>query len=216
MVQIRRKKPTHAAPREERSRTRKVCAAVLGALLAAVSAYAITTWVVSLNGGSDGAAQSAGAQNLTITAVASPAATNLLYPGGNGDVVVSISNPNAFPVTITAVQLPTDITYAGGYTTSALTTTQTGCDSSNSDVVWNYSDSASGSTHNLTSPLTVGASGQANDPLVVTFTDDASMGASAPQACEGSYFSMPSLTGVSATGGAGTSTTSPATDAWTS
>ena len=58
--------------------------------------------------------------------MASPAATNLLYPGGNGDVVVTISNPNPYPVTITAVQLPTNTTYATGYTTSALTTTVAG------------------------------------------------------------------------------------------
>ncbi len=216
MVLIRRHPPAHAAPRPAPSRTRKALAAVLGAMLAAVSAYAITTWVVPLNGGSNGEAQSAGAQSLTITAVASPAASNLLYPGANGDVVVSISNPNPYPVTITAVQLPTNSTYASGYTTSALNTTQTGCDSSSSDVAWNYSNSSSGSSHTLTSGLTVGANGQANDPLVVTFTNDASMGASAPQACEGSYFSMPSFTGVSATGGSATSTTSPATDAWTS
>jgi hypothetical protein len=216
MVQIRRQKPAHAAPRLPRTRTRRVLAAVLGTVLTAVSAYAITTWVVALNGGSNGEGQSASAQPLTITAVASPAATDLLYPGGTGDVVVSISNPNPYPVTITAVQLPTNTTYAAGYTTSALTSTQTGCSGSNSDVGWNFSTGASGSSHTLTSALTVGATGQANDPLVVTFTDDATMSSSAPQACEGSYFSMPSFTGVSATGGAGSSTSSPATDAWTS
>ena len=64
--------------------------------------------------------------------------------------------------------------------------------------------------------LTVGASGQANNPLVVTLTNDASMTSAAPAACENTFFSMPSLIGVTATGGAATSTTSPATDAWTS
>ena len=98
-----------------------------GVLLAGVGAYAATNWVVGLNAGSSGEGQSATISNLTITAVASPAATNLLYPGGTGDVVVTISNPNPYPVTITAVQLPTNTTYATGYTTSALTTTQTGC-----------------------------------------------------------------------------------------
>jgi len=52
--------------------------------------------------------------------------------------------------------------------------------------------------------------------LTVTFTNDASMTANAPAACENTYFSLPSLTGVVATGGAATATTSPATDAWTS
>jgi hypothetical protein len=52
--------------------------------------------------------------------------------------------------------------------------------------------------------------------LVVTFTNDASMTAAAPAACANTYFSMPSLTGVTATGGSATSTTTPATDSWTS
>jgi hypothetical protein len=196
---------------------RKIVAAVCGIVLAGAGAYAATNWVVGLNSGSSGEGQSATVNNLTITAVASPAASNLLYPGGNGDVIVTISNPNPYPVTITAVQLPTNTTYATGYTTSALTTTQTGCLAATpSGVTWNYSTSTSGSSHTLTTPLTVGASGQANNPLAVTLTNDASMAASSPAACAATYFSLPSLTGITATGGAGTSTTSPATDSWTS
>ena len=57
---------------------------------------------------------------------------------------------------------------------------------------------------------------QADNPLVVTFTNDAAMTVNAPAACVNTYFSMPALTGVTATGGAGTATTSPATDSWTS
>ncbi len=145
------------------------------------------------------------------------AATNLLYPGGTGDVVVSISNPNPFPVTITAVQLPANTSYATGYTTSALTTTQTGCLAATpSAVTWNFSTATSGTTHTLTTGLTVGASGQSNNPLAVTLTNDASMATTSPAACANTYFSMPSLIGVTATGGAATSTTSPATDSWTS
>jgi len=177
----------------------KVVSVVLGIVLAGASAYAATNWVVGLNGGSSGEGQSATISNLTITAVASPSASNLLYPGGTGDVVVTISNPNPYPVTITGVQLPTNATYANGYTTSALSTTQTGCLSSTpSGVIWNYS------------------SGQANNPLAVTFTNDASMATTAPAACANTYFSLPALTGVAATGGAATATPSPATDAWTS
>jgi hypothetical protein len=151
--------------------------------------------------------------NLTIVAVASPAAAHPLYPGGNGDVVVSIASTNTYPVTITALSLPTNSTYAAGYTTSGLGTAQTGCGSGASLVAWNYSTATSGSTHTLTTPLIVGA----NSTLLVTFTNDASMGAASPAACESTFFSMPSLTAVTATGGSGgTATTSPATDAWTS
>ena len=195
----------------------KILSVTLGIILAGVGAYAATNWVVGLNAGSSGEGQSATVSNLSISAVSSPAATNLLSPGGNGDVVVTISNPNPFPVTITAVQLPSNTTYAQGYTTNALTTTQAGCLATTpNDVIWNFSTATSGSSHTLTSALTVGASGASNNPLVVTLTNDASMTAGAPAACEATFFSLPSFTGVTATGGAATSTTTPATDSWTS
>ena len=60
--------------------------------------------------------------NLTIAAVATQAASNVLYPGGNGDVDPHDLQPEPYPVTITAVNLPTNTSYANGYTTSALTT----------------------------------------------------------------------------------------------
>ena len=212
-----RRSPAHAAARPERSRGTKIMAIVAGTLLAATAAYAATSWVVGLNGGSSGEGQSATVSNLTITAVASPPAGNLLFPGGTGDVVVTISNPNPFPVTVTDVQLPDDTTDATGYTSSDLTTTQSGCLASTpSDVTWNYATGSSGSSHALTAPLTVAAVGQANNPLVVTFTNDAAMAVAAPAACVNTYFSMPPLTGVTATGGSGAATTSPATDSWTS
>jgi hypothetical protein len=195
----------------------KIVSAVCGIVLAGAGAYAASNWIVNLNAGSSAEAQSAAISNLTISAVASPAASNLLYPGGAGDAVVTIANPNPFPVTITAVQLPTSTTYATGYTTSALSTTQTGCIASTpSGVTWAFATTTSGTSHTLTTAVTVGANGAPNNPLVVTLTNDAAMGTTSPAACANTYFSMPSLTGVTATGGAATSTTSPATDAWTS
>lgn len=202
---------------KKRSRRRKVIGALLGFGLAGAGAYAGTNWVVGLNSGSSGEAQSASIQNLTISAVASPSATDQLYPGGTGDVVLTISNPNPYPVTVTAVQLPSNTSYATGYTTSALSATQAGCLASTpSDVYWNFATSSSGTSHTLTTPVTVAASGQSDNPLTVTLTNDAFMTASAPLACAATYFSMPALTGVTATGGAATVTTSPATDSWTS
>ena len=217
MVESMKSRGLHRAKRRPWSRRAKFLSAFLGALLAGGSAFAATNWIVGLNSGSSGEGQSGTVANLTITAIATPSATNLLYPGGSGDVVLTISNPNPYPVTITAVQLPTNTTYATGYTTSGLSTTQTGCLASTpSDVIWNYSTGSSGSSHTLTTPVTVAASGGSNNPLTVTLTNDASMTAGSPAACENTYFSMPSLTGVTATGGAATATTSPATDSWTS
>jgi hypothetical protein len=197
-------------------RTKAVSAAV-GVVLAGGGAYAATNWVVGLAGCSSGEGQSGTVSNLTITAVASPAAGNLLFRGGSGDVVVTISNQNPFPATITAAQLPTNVTYATGFTSSALSTTQTGCIATTpSGVTWNFATGTSGTSHTFTSALTVAASGQANNPLTVTLTNDALMATTTPAACVNTFFSMPSLIGVSATGGTATPTTSPATDAWTS
>lgn len=188
----------------------------MGCALAGGVAFAATSWTVGVGAGSSGQGQSATISNLTISATASPAVSNLLYPGGTGDVVVSIANPNPYPVTITAVNLPTSSTYAAGYSNSALTTANASCTASTSLVGWSFATGTSGTSHTLTTPLTVGASGQANNPLVVTLTADASMATASPAACAGTYFSLPSFTGVTASGGAATSTTSPATDSWTS
>ncbi len=217
--------PLHAAPRAPGffRRTRlglstkslpfRLLSGALGVALVGGGAYAATNWVVGLGAGSSGEGQSATVSNLTITAVATPSASNQLYPGGNGDVVATITNPNSFPVTVTGVDLPTSSTYANGYTTSALSTTQTGCISTTpSGVGWTYATGTSGSVHTLTTALTVAATGT----LTVTFTNDATMALTAPSACENTFFSLPSLTGVVATGGAATPTTGPATDAWTS
>jgi hypothetical protein len=194
------------------ARARKIAAGLIGMALVGTGAYAATNWIVGLNSGSSGEGQSPAITNVTISAVASPTATNLLYPGGNGDVVATITNPNSAPVTVTAVDLPANTAFASGYSDSALSSPQTGCSSTTSDVVWNYATSTSGSTHTLTTPLVVGP----NATLTVTFTNDASMTTSAPAACEATYFSMPSLTGIAAYAGAATPTTSPAVDSWTS
>jgi hypothetical protein len=80
------------------------------------AAYGATNWIVGLNAGSSGEGQAASVTNLTFSATASPGATNLLYPGASGDVVLAITNPNVFPVTITGVDLPASTSYATGFT----------------------------------------------------------------------------------------------------
>ncbi len=199
--------------RKRRPRAVRAASIVAGTVLTAAIAFAATNWTVSLQSGSSGEAQSGTVSNLTITAVAVPAATNLLFPGSNGDVVATINNPNAVAVTLTAVLLPTNTTYASGFTTNALTTAQTGCSNTTSFVIWNFATGTSGSSHTLTTPLVIGA----NSSLTVTLTNDASMTTSAPAACENTFFSMPSLTGVTASETAGaTATVSPTTNGWTS
>ncbi|MGA7834567.1 MAG: hypothetical protein WCA31_05115 [Acidimicrobiales bacterium] len=191
----------------------KAVSGLVGMAMVGGAAYGVTSWVVGLAAGSSGEGQSANVSNLTISAVATPSASNQLFPGGTGDVVATITNPNSFPVTVTGVNLPANTVFANGYTTSSLATTQTGCLSTTpSDVTWNFATATSGTAHTLTTPLTVAANGT----LAVTFTNDATMTSGAPAACEGTFFSLPSLTGIAASGGAATATTSPVTDSWTS
>jgi hypothetical protein len=175
------------------------------------TAYAASNWVAGLGAGSSGQAQAGSVTPVTITAIGTPAATNLLYPGGTGDVVAKIANPNSFPVTITGVNLPTNTTYAGGFSDSALTTAQTGCSTTTSLVSWNFATATSGSAHTLTTPITVAANGN----ITITFTNNSSMALTAPTACQSAFFSMPSLTGIAASAGAATVTVA-TTDSWTS
>jgi len=197
------------------SRGSKVASAVVGMLLAGSAAYAATSWVVGLSSGSTGEAQSATITNISITAVASPTPGTLLYPAATGDVEAEIENPNPFPVTVTALDLPADTTYASGFANSGLTVAQTGCSSTTSGVFWNASTSTSGTAVTLRTPLTVAAATTSGDgKLTAMFIDGARMSSSAPAACENTYFSMPSLTGVAATGGGATASSSPVTDSW--
>jgi hypothetical protein len=218
-VSLGARKFEHVRGRKPWSRLRKVGGVVLGVALAGGGAYGATLWVVGLNGGSSGQGKSATVSNLSITAIATPTPSNLLYPHGAGDVIVKITNPNHFPVTITKVKLPKSTAFATGYSTSSLTTAKTGCTAagSGSDVTWHYSSATTGSSHTLHTALTVAAAGQSGDPLSVTFTNDAYMGTTASATCEGVYFKMPSLIGVTAYGGGNvTAVSSPATDKWTS
>jgi len=183
---------------------------VVGTLLVAGVAFGATSWTVGVNTGK-GESQSPTLSSITISSVASPAAANLVYAGGFGDVVVTITNPNKAYVTITAVTLPGSSTYGTGYTNSALSSVNSSCTASNSTVIWAYA--ATTGAHTLTSPLVVGP----NATLTVTFTKDASMGITAPSGCASTYFKMPSLSAITGSAAAtGTATTSPATDSWTS
>lgn len=221
MAKHRAQAPRHRDPERERNRKRgfiwwnrrsKVVSGVIGSIMAGSMAFAVSNWVVGLNNGSSGEAQSASVSNLTVTASASPAAGNLLYPGGTGDVVISITNPNTFPVTLTGFNLPTSTTYAGGYSDSALTTPQAGCSAATpSYVTWTGANGVSGTAHSFSAAGSVVVAGGAT--YVVTMQNAASMGTSAPAACVSTYFSMPSFTGVIATAG-GSATSGPATLAW--
>lgn len=151
---------------------------------------------------------------LSVRAAPTPAGVAALSPGAAGGVTVRITNPNPFPVTVTALELPADDAYAVGFATAALRVPVAGCGASadGSDVTWRLASVAAGSRHVLVAPLTVAGAGGA--PLTVTFVAGAWMGPAASPVCEGAYFAMPPLTGVVAAGTGRAPTPGPATDAW--
>jgi hypothetical protein len=71
--------------------------AVMTAALGSGVAYA--AWTSSGTGSATTKAGTAQAPVVTGGAVT----TGLLYPGGTGDAVVTVSNPNPYPVTVTSV-----------------------------------------------------------------------------------------------------------------
>jgi hypothetical protein len=183
-----------------------VATTFVACMLAGAAAYGASSWVVGLQSApaSKAQAQAGSVANLTITASASPAAVNTVYPGGYGDAVMSIVNSGTVPVTITALSLPANTVFAAGYTTSALTTTNA-CTAS---ATWRYSTATSGTSHTLTTPLIVAPS----STLVVTLTNNITMNTTAPAACASSWFKMPAFTALTATAGGTTPTASPAVD----
>src|SRR5689334_16324462 len=96
---------------------RKTLVALGLLVVAAVAGTAIAAW--STNATGDANAKAATASALVLSD-ASASTTGDLYPGGSGALKLKIANPNAFPVTITAVS-------ANG----TITSDTTGCTSAN-------------------------------------------------------------------------------------
>jgi hypothetical protein len=151
--------------------TRK--AAVVAALVLAlgVAGVAGAAWLASGTG--SGNAKATTAQGLT-TLDASADTTAQLFPGGTGDLVVKIKNPNPYPVqvqTITQNGVPTaDGGHSGCTTTGVSLTTVTGA------------------TDNV----------PANSTVEFTHTGKVSMDNTSQDACQGATFTIPvSLAGQS-------------------
>lgn len=143
---------------------RRMPLAVLLVILALpVGGAAFAYW--SGSGSGAGSATSGTTVAVTLSPVTSVAA---LYPGGQTDVVLAVSNPNASPVHIGSLELDTgqgtlgfavDADHSGCATSTLSFTTQT----------------------NLGAGWTV----PANDTLSVTLTNALVMGVGAANACQG-------------------------------
>jgi hypothetical protein len=145
------------------SRTRLAAALALIVVLIA-GGVTLGSWAVGSDPG-NGYAKAVSGTNLTLSD-ASASTTGQLYPGGTGDVKVTVHNPNPFGVTITSV--------AG--TGGPVTSDQAGCNAASVT----YTDQSS-----LSLSLGAGAT------QTFTLTGAAAMSSSANQSCEGAVFAIP-------------------------
>jgi hypothetical protein len=142
-------------------------------LLAAIIAVGVGLSAWSLGGSGNGAAKATTASNITL-ADATAFTTADLYPGATGNLKLRATNPNPFPVRITAVSGNGTITSDKG----------AACDASTGVTFSNQTgltlDLAGGATATLTVPNAV------------------SMSNASDNSCQGAVFTVPvSLTAVS-------------------
>lgn len=168
--------------------------AILAGLVVAIGllstgvAYAFFT----STGSGTGAVAAGTSQGLTL----SPATvnSNKLYPGGSGDVIITISNPNPFNVSVTQLSLP--VTPATAYSNSGLSTLNSTCNTNGTGgmtpVTWAYS------TKTLSGVVIAAKSGGTAGTLTLTLTGGAAMSSSADTSCQGAFFQMANVTSVTA------------------
>jgi hypothetical protein len=149
----------------------RLAAAVVATL--AVASSAVAYWS---GFGSGSASATAGTvQTLTV----SPGTASVqLYPGGQADVALSVSNPNPFAVHVGS--LPLDTTQgAGGFGVDA---SHTGCDVSALTFTGQTNGGAGWSV-----PPKVGST---NGSLAIDLPGSLAMSAGAASACQGASFSV--------------------------
>jgi hypothetical protein len=147
------------------NRKKRILAGVAFALVAIVAVgIGIAAW--SVGGSGNGYAKAGSASVLTL-ADATAFTTASLYPGATGDLKLRVTNPNSFPVRITAVTGNGTITSDKG----------TACDASTGVTFANQSG--------LT--LDVGAGATAT----LTVSSSVSMSNASDNSCQGAVFTVP-------------------------
>lgn len=140
-------------------------AALVGALAVMADGTAYAYWRAT------GSGSGSGASGTTASLTLSPATPSAaLYPGGQADVKLTISNPNVFVVRIQSLALATS-QGTGGFAVDA---GHSGCATS----TFSFTNQANA----WIVPAKVGA---ANGVLSVTLPNALTMGASAANACQG-------------------------------
>lgn len=157
----RRRLPTRVA----------LAAVVLG--LALPGGVALAFWTAA--GSGSGGGSTANAQPLTISA-GTPSAR--LHPGGQGDVALTLSNPNPFPARLPSLALDTT-QGSGGF---AVDGAHSGCGLG----VLSFTAQNNGGSGWIV-PARVGAT---DGTLALNLTSSASMSPSAADACQGAVFTV--------------------------
>jgi hypothetical protein len=139
--------------------------ALLLTTLTVASGLTFGSW--SVTGSGNGYSKATTAQALTFSD-ASASTTAQLYPGGTGDLVVKVTNPNSFAVTITAVN---------GNGTIVTAPTNATCDASTGVTYTN--------TSGLSQAVAAGAT------VTFSVTNKVSMSNSSVDACQGLIFKIP-------------------------
>lgn len=145
---------------------------VLGVVTVAVAGIAIAAW--SVNGSGTGYAKASTASAVTL-GDASAESTATLYPGASGTAKLKVSNPNAFPVRITAV------TGNGTITTADVT-----CNASHGVTFVNQTG------------LTLDLAANETNQVFTLASGSVTMSNASVNACQGQTFSIPvSVTAIS-------------------
>ena len=153
-----------------RNKRRVVVAAIVVAAVIAVG-IGIAAW--SIGGSGNGYAKATTASSLTL-ADATAFTTAQLYPGATGDLKLRLTNPNSFPVRVTAVSGNGTITSDKG----------AACDAS------------TGVTFTDQSGLTLDVAASADGTFTLSGT--VAMSNSSNTTCQGAVFTVPvTLTGAS-------------------
>ncbi len=144
---------------------RRIAAAAAVAALAVTAVGALAYWRTS--GSGSGSAATGTPQAVTVVAFAGgDAPTSSLQPGGTADVILRLSNPNAYAVTLISVSGNGAITADSGHT---------GC-------------TTTGVTFTNQSGLSITVP---NGSSLVHLPGAASMGTTSSSGCQGATFSIP-------------------------
>lgn len=154
-------------------------------MVAAATAVVVVTGLVyaawTTNGSGSGYAKAGTSSPLsTVDVSASTSAT--LYPGGNGDVLIKISNPNPYPVRVTDISLNGTNSDIAADSTHA----SAGCN--------NTSPNATGVSFSDQTGLSIdipAKSGGVNGSTQTTLNNAASMSNASANACQGATFTIP-------------------------